>query len=362
MRSIICFLMFAFCANFINAQSQESISAFSKSFEIATEKKGKEKFKGQIIKGKRNGMGLYQFKDGSVYVGDFYMNAVSGYGLLLASNQVSNCDGCQVYVGNFKDGKKSGSGVCYNENGDIIYQGQFSDDKPTEPYPSSNPSLKRYFSLIDLGNGSTYVGELSGKDVNGFGAIIFGNGDVWQSHFKNGTQKGIGLYLSYDGEWETINYKDDSSELISSSEKYKEQAATAKANFNKAISSAFEEFKKAGATMMTLVNEITSKNDGGEYDDDTDSGLSGSSTRTGSKSSGKSKQSGNDVEAKNRDQKSYSGYESQLIKMNTYWENEYNDSHRRDIQSKMKRIREKWESRGYQMFRSSWEDWDGHKR
>ena len=35
--------MFAFCANFINAQSQESISAFSKSFEIATEKKGKEK-------------------------------------------------------------------------------------------------------------------------------------------------------------------------------------------------------------------------------------------------------------------------------------------------------------------------------
>ena len=191
------------------------------------------------------------------------------------------------------------------------------------------------------------MGELSGKEVNGFGAIIFGNGDVWQSHFKNGTQKGIGLYLSYDGEWETINYKDDSSELISSSEKYKEQAATAKANFNKAISGAFEEFKKAGATMMALVNEITSKNDGGEYDDDTDTGLSGSSTRTGSKSSGKSKQSGNDVEAKNRDQKSYSGY---------------NDSHRRDIQSKMKRIREKWESRGYQMFRSSWEDWDGHKK
>ena len=114
--------------------------------------------------------------------------------------------------------------------------------------------------------------------------------------------------------------------------------------------------------MMALVNEITSKNDGGEYDDDTDTGLSGSSTRTGSKSSGKSKQSGNDVEAKNRDQKSYSGYESQLIKMNTYWEDEYNDSHRRDIQSKMKRIREKWESRGYQMFRSSWEDWDGHKK
>lgn len=48
--------------------------------------------------------------------------------------------------------------------------------------------------------------------------------------------------------------------------------------------------------------------------------------------------------------------------MNTYYESEYNDSHRHDIQSKMKSIRTKWESRGYQMFKSSWEDWSGSKR
>lgn len=48
--------------------------------------------------------------------------------------------------------------------------------------------------------------------------------------------------------------------------------------------------------------------------------------------------------------------------MNTYYESEYSDSHRRDIQSKMKSIRKKWESRGYQMFKSSCEDWSGSKR
>ena len=354
------FLVLALCANYMNAQSQKYFQAFSKSFEIASEKKGKEKFKGQIIKGKRSGMGLYLFKDGSVYAGDFYMNSVTGFGMLLASGQITNCDNCQVYVGNFKDGKKSGSGICYNENGNIIYQGQFLDDKPIETYPSINPSKERHFSFIDLGSNNTYVGEFTDKDINGFGVIIFSNGDVWQSQFKNGNQKGIGLYLSYDGEWETINYKDNANEIISSSEKYREQADIAKANFNKALSGAFEEFKKAGSTLMALVNDINSSKGESVESDNEDSTPSGSSS--GSKSSSKSKQSGSDVEAKNKDQRSYSGFESQLIKMNTYYETEYSDSHRREIQSKMKRIREKWESRGFQMFRSSWEDWDGHKK
>lgn len=363
MRVLLGFLLWLFCASTIVAQQIGPISTFSKSFEIVTEKKGKEKFKGQVIKGKRNGMGLYSFKDGSVYIGDFYMNQISGYGMLLASKQILNCDRCQVYVGNFKDGKKCGSGVCYDENGDIIYQGQFADDKPTGPYPSAEVNIDRYFSLIELGNGNTYIGELKGNDVNGFGAIIFSNGDIWQSQFKNGNQKGIGLYMSYDGEWETINYKGDNSEIISSSEKYKEQAATAKANFNKAISSAFAEFKKAGETALALVNEIKSSKDGNDGDySENESGSSGSSAKSKNGSSGKSSHSGNEVEAKNRDQRSYSGYESQLIKMNTYWEDEYNDSHRRDIQSKMKQIRTKWEGRGFQMFKSSWEDWDGRKR
>ncbi len=96
------------------------------------------------------------------------------------------------------------------------------------------------------------------------------------------------------------------------------------------------------------------------YESSSDVGSSGSRSR--SSSSNKKKESGADAANKNRDANTYSNYESQLIKMNTYYENEYNDSDRRSIQSKMRQIRTKWESRGYQMFKSEWETWNGSKR
>ena len=70
----------------------------------------------------------------------------------------------------------------------------------------------------------------------------------------------------------------------------------------------------------------------------------------------------NDAMYWNADKKTYSDYETQLTKMNTYYETQYNDNDRRYIQSQMRSIRTKWESRGYKMFHSSWEDWDGRKR
>lgn len=85
------------------------------------------------------------------------------------------------------------------------------------------------------------------------------------------------------------------------------------------------------------------------------------STNYSSKSSEKSASSSNTT-SKNADARTYSDYESQLIQMNTYYSSKYNDTSRRNIQSKMKAIRTKWEQRGFQMFHSSWEDWDGIKK
>lgn len=54
-----------------------------------------------------------------------------------------------------------------------------------------------------------------------FGVIVFNNGDLWIGNFRNGMKKGIGLYLMYNGEWETLNFKDDSYDVISSSTNYR---------------------------------------------------------------------------------------------------------------------------------------------
>ena len=75
-----------------------------------------------------------------------------------------------------------------------------------------------------------------------------------------------------------------------------------------------------------------------------------------------SSSSRNDAMYWNADKKTYSDYETQLIKMNTYYETQYNDNDRRYLQSQMRSIRTKWESRGYKMFHSPWEEWDGRKR
>lgn len=96
------------------------------------------------------------------------------------------------------------------------------------------------------------------------------------------------------------------------------------------------------------------------------SGSSGSSSYSGSSSqrssSGSSTSGGrNDATYWSRAKNVYSDYESQLIKMNTYPET-YSDSQRRYIQDKMRSILTEWEGKGYKMFKSTWEDWDGRKR
>lgn len=79
-------------------------------------------------------------------------------------------------------------------------------------------------------------------------------------------------------------------------------------------------------------------------------------------SSGTTKQrSVAEVGNQNADNKTYMNLETQLINMNTNY-NTYNDSQRRSIQSQMKNMRTKWESKGYNWFKSSWETWDGKKR
>lgn len=88
---------------------------------------------------------------------------------------------------------------------------------------------------------------------------------------------------------------------------------------------------------------------------------SSNATKTSSNSGGTTHTAA-EVQAKNRDANTYSNYESQLIKMNTYWETQYNDSQRRSIQSNMKAIRQKWENKGFNMFHSQWEDWNGKKK
>ena len=78
-------LFFSFFLLISNAQEKSINHIFSKTLEVVNEKNKKESFKGQILKGKRNGMGVLLQRNGALYIGDFYRDMISGYGMFIAS-------------------------------------------------------------------------------------------------------------------------------------------------------------------------------------------------------------------------------------------------------------------------------------
>ena len=107
----------------------------------------------------------------------------------------------------------------------------------------------------------------------------------------------------------------------------------------------------------TSSSSYSSDNAGSGSTQSSQTSKSNNSAPTSSKSP-----SGNDAVYKNSDSRVYSDWETQLIKMEVYYERDYSDSNRRYIQEQMVQIRRKWEDRGFKMYKSEWETWDGRKK
>ena len=361
-------LLFSFYLLTVSAQERTIQDILSKPLEVVNEKSKKESFKGQILKGNRNGMGLLIQKDGSIYIGDFYRNKISGYGMFISpkGKYIDNCDSCAVYIGNWNNTIKSGFGVCYASNGDIIYRGQFDENRPTEQYPSNGIIQQKYFTCLDLGNGNFFIGEIKKGMPDGYGVIIFGNGDLWQGTFKNGEKTGVGLYMLYNGEWETMNFEDGNCNVISSSVNYRNIDAERKSTVKSSLSEAFGYFAAAANQTVQVVDEVRSMKNGNEssieninMSDGNDITLSPSSEKNSSnKKSSSTPYSISANQSKNTDSRTYSNYDGMLSKMR-YGNMEYDDSKRREYQSKMRSLRQKWEQRGERFQHSENEDWNG---
>lgn len=367
-KRLYVFLFLSFFLLIINAQEKNIYNIFSKSLEVVNEKNRKERFKGQILKGKRNGMGILAQNDGSLFVGDFYRDKISGYGMFIVpqGDSVENCDSSTVYIGNWQNGMKSGSGICYTNNGDIIYQGQFHENKPTGQYPSIDINKQKYFSCFDFGNGDFFIGEIEKGMPNGYGVLVFDNGDLWLGNFKDGEKNGVGLYLLYDGEWETLNFDNGDYNVISSSVNYRNIDANRKAIFRSSLSEAFGYFAEAANQAVKVADGVQSMKNGSvssvtDISVNNDNGVSRSSVDNKSSSIEKSSSAPYSISAnqsKNTDSRTYANYDGMLSKMR-YGNMEYDDSKRREYQSKMKALRQKWEQRGERFQHSENEDWIG---
>ena len=361
---IICFSTVLTAQNWVN-------TVFSKSSEYVNTNNKREWYKGQISNKAYHGMGIGKWKDETLYVDDFTKGNINGYGIQIVPEdyKMPNCNDCVIYVGYWKNGVKSGKGKCYNKNGDVIYSGNFENNIPTETYPTKEDFPTYKFSLVEYNGGDKYLGEINDGLLNGYGIYVWNNGDLWFGNFKNGQRNGVGIYLFYNAEWITLDCKGDNCTQLSSSEEKRDRDAyhkAARAQVRQQNLGLLAEGLNTVATGISQVQELknSSSDSGGNVSGSSNSGgatssSGGKSNSANNKSSGSTKLQHSDISARTR---VYSDYESQLIKMNTYHEKQYNDSDRRHIQGKMREVRDGLAKGGYTQRQSDWETWDGKKR
>ena len=147
-----------------------------------------------------DGLGVMSWPGGTYYWGEWSEGYYEGEGIYLLSStyQIPHCPGCSIYVGSYVKNKKSGWGACYDQNGDLVYEGGFADDTPTSPFPTPIPSGRRF--EVHKVDGGFYVGEVMNGKRDGKGILIWESGEAWYGDWRRGAQQGDGLTLQrYSG-------------------------------------------------------------------------------------------------------------------------------------------------------------------
>ena len=166
------------------------------------------KYKGQD---RANGMGTYLWNTGTMYFGNYKDNQLSGYGIYIMRDgyHFSGYSDANFYVGNFASGDMNGTGNFYDKEGNLVYHGEFRNDKPTGTYPSTGYSSYK-FEVLDFSEvNGMYIGETKDGKRHGYGIMVWQNNDIWIGWWSEGSRDGTGLYINSDGSVLTGSWQGD---------------------------------------------------------------------------------------------------------------------------------------------------------
>lgn len=151
---------------------------------------------GAIVDGNMDGMGSYIFDPkqgldimGNVeYIGEFKENIREGGGTFIYKNG-------NEYIGNFSDNISNGIGRMKYKNGDE-YLGYWKNGK------------KHGHGIYTWRDGSIYIGEFANSKMQGHGVCYDSNGDlVYEGEWKNNLLDGRGIYIWDDGKYYEGEFK-----------------------------------------------------------------------------------------------------------------------------------------------------------
>ena len=142
-----------------------------------------------------NGIAAYILSSGSIYVGGFRANQMSGDGILIFADGYD-----RIHVGNWSNNNMS-KGAYYDATGKLIYQGELNYGKPQGSYPTPSDKTTYKFEVLYLSN-QIYIGETTDGNMDGYGIWLLSNGDILLSWSKNGIPDGEGINIQNNG---TVN-------------------------------------------------------------------------------------------------------------------------------------------------------------
>lgn len=222
---------------------------------------------------RKNGFGIERYRNGAVYVGDFSEDAVSGRGMMIMHGKdIPNVAGAMVYVGNWRDGKKSGKGACYDLHGNLVYEGKFANDKPTESIGGVVSGAAKHFTIQEMGE-NLYLGEMTGDSPDGFGLMLQDDGSIVYGAMRNGVRQGIGMTFYTPELWEVGQWTDgdyrpfNNSQLAEASlQAFKAASKEWKREMRGELLGAAENFAQAALTTVSIVQGVQGKVPAGAAD------------------------------------------------------------------------------------------------
>lgn len=242
---------------------------FAPVFSGATHRVKSGEIKGQKLKGRFDGMGIIRYKNKDIYFGDISDGVPHGKGVYLCAdgNRMEGTPDAKVYIGRFKAGQRV-RGICLDDDSELLYDGAFTNDKPEASYPATGETdYCGYFDCLGDSDGEwLYIGEITQDVPNGRGIIVFNNGDALISDFHEGVRKGIGLYISSEGEWQTEKSRNGDVTVMSSSAYYARIDSERKRKTRECLSNALKQFGDvlvASAEFVSQVNDLKSGNASG---------------------------------------------------------------------------------------------------
>ncbi|CAK4353010.1 unnamed protein product [Aphanomyces euteiches] len=178
-------------------------------------------YDGEWVDGKREGHGIFTYRNGSRYTGAFQANLFHGFGILVEADTqhpfTSEWLPGSTYEGQFAHGKKHGKGrIVFGSGGS--YDGLFAHDKFSGQGVRCYENGDRYEGEWKFGvwwgmgslrcvDGATYIGECKNGEFHGHGSRTFPRGlGSYEGDFFNGEQHGSGARVfsdgsTYDGQW-----------------------------------------------------------------------------------------------------------------------------------------------------------------